>query len=220
MPSMRKRLLTKKSEEIIKKSSDSLKTATVHTVGLLKPVAKSPDESLRDLFDAVQAERVYADGKTFVDMVPCDSVAAVVRRYMKERKKPEFDLAEFVSHNFQPVKHNVPQYEPDETTTARQHVSNLWRVLERRNRRNRGSLIALPYKYITPGGRFEEQFYWDSYFIMLGLAADGRWRAVHDMMRNYTYMLRKFNMIPTANRTYFLSRSQPPFFARMVQLLA
>ena len=52
------------------------------------------------------------------------------------------------------------------------------------------------------------------------MTADGRWRAVHDMMRNYTYMLRKFNMIPTANRTYFLSRSQPPFFARMVQLLA
>jgi len=62
---MRKRLLTKKSEEIIKKSSDSLKTATVHTVGLLKPVAKSPDESLRDLFDAVQAENVFVSGRAY-----------------------------------------------------------------------------------------------------------------------------------------------------------
>ena len=73
---------------------------------------------------------------------------------------------------------------------------------------------------MTPGGRFDELFYWDTYFIMLGLAADGRWRSIEYMMRNYTYMLRKFGMIPTANRTYFLSRSQPPLFAAMVQLLA
>jgi alpha,alpha-trehalase len=72
----------------------------------------------------------------------------------------------------------------------------------------------------VPGGRFSEQFYWDSYFIMLGLAADKKWDMIEGMMKNYTYMIRKFGFIPTANRTYFLSRSQPPFFSHMVRLLA
>jgi len=55
---------------------------------------------------------------------------------------------------------------------------------------------------------------------MLGLAADGRWDIVEGMVKNAAYMIRKFGFIPTANRTYLLSRSQPPFFSRMVKLLA
>jgi alpha,alpha-trehalase len=72
----------------------------------------------------------------------------------------------------------------------------------------------------VPGGRFSEQFYWDSYFIMLGLAVDNRWDMIEGMIKNYCYMIRKFGFIPTANRTYFLSRSQPPFFSHMIRLLA
>jgi alpha,alpha-trehalase len=55
---------------------------------------------------------------------------------------------------------------------------------------------------------------------MLGLAADNEWGMIRGMMKNYSHMLLKFGMIPTANRTYFLSRSQPPFFSHMVKLLA
>jgi alpha,alpha-trehalase len=55
---------------------------------------------------------------------------------------------------------------------------------------------------------------------MLGLAADHRWKMIEGMMKNYVFMIRKFGYIPTANRTYFLSRSQPPFFSHMVRLLA
>jgi alpha,alpha-trehalase len=79
--------------------------------------------------------------------------------------------------------------------------------------------VALPHRYIVPGGRFDEQFYWDSYFIMLGLAADGEWDVIEGMLKNYAHMIRKIGFIPTANRTYFLSRSQPPFFSHMIQLL-
>ena len=100
------------------------------------------------------------------------------------------------------------------------HITALWRHLERRNRLDRGSLLALPYKYIVPGGRFNEQFYWDSYFIMLGLAANNNWVMIEGMIKNFAYMMRRFGHIPTANRTYFLSRSQPPFFSHMVRLLS
>ena len=212
--------LKQKQPELIAKSASSLKTATVKTVGLMVPPAKSPDETLRELFEAVQAERVYSDGKTFVDMVPRGSIASISRDYRVARQQPDFNLSDFVEQHFRRLPRQVADYTPAPETTARQHVTNLWPILTRRNRKNRGSLVALPYNYVTPGGRFEEQFYWDSYFIMLGLAADGDWNMIYDMMRNYSFMLRKFRRIPTANRSYFLSRSQPPFFARMVELLA
>jgi alpha,alpha-trehalase len=91
--------------------------------------------------------------------------------------------------------------------------------LERNSLKSEGSLLALPYPYITPGGRFSEQYYWDSFFIMLGLAQDDRWDMVENMIKNITYMIDRFGFIPTANRTYYLSRSQPPFFSQMIKIL-
>lgn len=207
--------------KIIDEGADKVKTAVVQTTGPYMRPAKSPDESLSELFDAVQDYQVYPDGKTFVDMIPKQKSKAIVKEYMEAKARPGFDLNTFVNqhfYEFRPKPEYV--YRPSDTTTTREHIANLWPVLERRNRRDRGSLIALPHEYAVPGGRFDEQFYWDSYFIMLGLVADGRWKMVDNMVRNCAYMHRKFGMIPTANRTYFLSRSQPPFLPYMVKLLA
>lgn len=205
---------------LTKDTKENAKAAAVQTVELVRPTPSSPDETLSELFDEVQTQQIYGDGKAFVDMTPTKPARTIMARYRRQRRQPGFDLATFVGQHFSTTVYPTSSYQPTDTTTARQHVSQLWRQLERRNRKNRGSLLALPYPYMTPGGRFDELFYWDTYFIMLGLAADGRWRSIEHMMRNYTYMLRKFGMIPTANRTYFLSRSQPPLFAAMVQLLA
>ncbi len=71
-----------------------------------------------------------------------------------------------------------------------------------------------------PGGIFDEQYYWDSYFIMLGLRETGDYERIEDMVQNVASMLKTYRFVPTANRSYFLSRSQPPFFAAMVKLLA
>lgn len=215
------RRIFRKKPKIVAKSTDKVKTAVVQTAGSIAPTSKSPDESMGTLFDDVQRKQIYADGKTFVDMIPRKRAKALAKEYIVQKSDPDFDLNEFVNrhfYEFRPTKHI--EYAPSETTTAREHVANLWPVLRRRNRKNRGSLVAVPHEYIVPGGRFSEQFYWDSYFVMLGLAADGEWSTIAGMMRNYAYMVRKFGLIPTANRTYFLSRSQPPFFAQMVELLA
>jgi alpha,alpha-trehalase len=217
---MLRRIFSKKPK-LVEKSSDKVKTAVVHATGPITRTNKSPDESMGGFFDDVQRQRVYPDGKTFVDMVPRKRTKALAKEYQVRSGDPNFSLHEFVDqhfYEFHPHKHH--SYTPDEHTSTREHITNLWPLLKRRNRKNRGSLVALPYEYVVPGGRFSEQFYWDSYFIMLGLAADNEWSLVQGMMRNYAYMLRKFGLIPTANRTYFLSRSQPPFFALMVKLLA
>lgn len=199
---------------------DRIKSKLVATTGALIRVQKSPDEGLGELFADVQKNSVYSDGKTFVDLVPRRRMRQIQQEYLLEKKDPNFNLHEFVNRHFYEFGGDKPAYKTDQHATASEHIRELWHVLERRNRRDRGSLVALPYPYIVPGGRFSEQFYWDSYFIMLGLEVDDRWDMVEGMMRNYAYMIRKFGFIPTANRTYFLSRSQPPFFSQMVKLLA
>lgn len=206
---------------ISKAATNKLKSSLVASTGALLPAGKSPDEALGMLFHDVQRTQVYNDGKTFPDLVPRRRMKAIQQEYMLEKQDPAFDLRDFVSRHFYEFNHSDGTvYKTNEAMSVREHIAELWHVLERKNRRDRGSLIALPHAYIVPGGRFSEQFYWDSYFIMLGLAVDGRWDMVEGMVKNYAYMIRKFGFIPTANRTYFLSRSQPPFFAQMVKLLA
>ncbi len=203
-----------------KNASHKLKTALVKTTGRLLSPSKSPDEAFGEFFHEVQQTQVYSDGKTFVDLIPKRRANQIIKEYKLAKKDPNFDLRDFVSrHFYEFMPDREPEYFYSPNVSPREHVRGLWSELERRNRKDRGSLIALPHEYVVPGGRFSEQFYWDSYFIMLGLAADERWDLIHGMLQNYQYMIRKFGFIPTANRTYFLSRSQPPFFSHMVKLL-
>lgn len=201
---------------------DKLKTQLVKTAGVLFRTSKSPDEGLGELFEAVQQNRIYQDGKTFTDLIPRGRMKEIQREYLLSKQDPNFDLQEFVNRHFYEFAPHASreEYHTNNEHTVSEHINELWGVLERRNRLTRGSLLALPYPYIVPGGRFGEQFYWDSYFIMLGLEADGRIDMIEGMVKNSAFMIRKFGYIPTANRSYFLSRSQPPMFTGMVRLLA
>lgn len=201
-------------------NTDVIKSSIISATGGLLPVAKGPDITLGDLFSDVQHQSLYADGKTFADLVPRGRVKQLQKEYQLAKSTPGFKLGEFVARHFYELEERTNDYHTNPKSSPTKHIKDLWHVLARNNRRNRGSLVALPYPYIVPGGRFDEQFYWDGYFIMLGLAADGKWHMIESMVKNYAYMLRKFGFIPTANRTYFLSRSQPPFFSHMVRLLA
>jgi alpha,alpha-trehalase len=209
-----------KQNELVAKSANTVKTAVVQTAGALMPVSESPEEALKALFEEVQQRQVYPDGKTFADMIPRQRIRRLLRTYEAEQSLPDFDLHAFVDRHFYEFLPGGHEVHIQNNVSTREHVRNLWPQLQRRNRRDRGSLVAVPHEYVVPGGRFSEQFYWDSYFIMLGLAADEHWDIIEGMMKNYMFMIFKFGRIPTANRTYFLTRSQPPFFAHMVRLLA
>lgn len=204
-------------------NTDTLKTSLVSATGTLLKTRpnKGFDERLGELLLDVQQSRVYGDGKTFVDLVPAKRLRSIREEYTLLKKDPNFNINDFVSRHFYDATEGVYQqgYESKPEHTPEQHIEELWKVLERRNRVTRGSLQALPHKYVVPGGRFNEQFYWDSYFIMLGLATSGHWKIIDGMMKNYVYQIRKYGYIPTANRSYLLSRSQPPFFSHMVRLL-
>jgi len=101
------------------------------------------------------------------------------------------------------------------------HIKSLWEVLKRpANDSISGTLIPLPNDYIVPGGRFREVYYWDSYFTMLGLQIDGENEVIRNMVENFAFLIDELGFIPNGNRTYYLGRSQPPFFSLMVDILA
>ena len=206
-----------------KQNIELLKSSIVIATGILPKSKKGPDELFGEMFGDVQTQQIYPDGKTFVDLVPKKRIRLINEEYKLLKDDPNFDLHEFIARRFVDLAQTVHKKEPfavDPHESIEKHIFRLWEYLERQNRVDRGSLIALPHKYIVPGGRFNEQFYWDSYFIMEGLAAQGEWKKAEDILKNAAYMIRKYGYVPTANRTYFLSRSQPPFFVMMVKLIA
>ena len=97
-----------------------------------------------------------------------------------------------------------------------------WQALERKPDEIEpwSSLLPLDRPYVVPGGRFREIYYWDSYFVMLGLLRDGRIDLARDTLDNFASLIDRYGHIPNGNRSYYLSRSQPPFFSLMVELIA
>jgi len=81
---------------------------------------------------------------------------------------------------------------------------------------NPQGLLYLPHQYVVPGGRFNEMYGWDSYFIVRGLLRDGRVDMAKNMVENFLFEIEHYGTILNANRSYYLSRSQPPFLTSMI----
>ena len=195
-----------------------------HIIGRLDTVtprttAKSPDELLGELFQDVQAQRVYRDGITFVDLVPAVRLKKLLDLYEIRRQTPGFNLHAFVDQHFHQYLIQTPTYHTDPNHTIEEHINELWDLLTRETLDSKSALLPVPYPYIVPGGRFRALYYWDTYFTMLGLAAAGKWDLIEGIMKDYVYLIRKFGYIPNASTTYQASRSQAPYFAMMVDLV-
>ncbi len=181
-----------------------------------------PDELYGALFDAVQSRRLFDDSKTFVDATPKRPVGEILERFSRLRSANDDAVRAFVEKNFQLPDGGDTAASVTTVPGVRDRIDELWRILSRAADRvdKNSSLIALPRPYIVPGGRFREIYYWDSYFTMLGLAESGRFDAIEDMVDNFAWLIDQIGFIPNGNRTYFCTRSQPPFFSLMVELLA
>ena len=197
-------------------------TPAVSSTPLDQATVYEPSRALGPLFHDVQLSNLFPDSKTFVDARPLQPAGEIVARYAAERTTPGFALRAFVDRYFEMPRSAGADFRSDTTHTMEQHARALWPALTRTpdSTDARSSLIPLPYPYVVPGGRFREVYYWDSYFTMLGLIASGRADLVKTMLDNFAYLVRTVGHIPNANRTYYLSRSQPPYFAAMVGLYA
>ncbi len=186
------------------------------------PAPSSPDQLFPALFSAVQSASLFADSKLFADAVPTEAPARILVRYRVLRPKDKAQLKSFVETYFRlPAPAEAPASPPVRVPIVA-HIDALWDELTRKTTEVApyDSLLPLPQPYVVPGGRFREIYYWDSYFTMLGLEQSGRQDLVRAMIEDFAFFIDTYGHIPNGARTYYLSRSQPPFFFAMVALLS
>lgn len=181
-----------------------------------------PEDVYGPMFGEIQMMRLFPDSKTFADATAKEDVDKIILQFRKRKNDADFDAKAFVEEFWDIPQPFTSGFETDTTKNLTEHINSLWPVLTRSgDKAVKGStLIPLPKPYIVPGGRFREIYYWDSYFTMLGLKESGRDDMIKNMLDNFVYLIDEIGHIPNGNRTYFISRSQPPFFAQMVDLYA
>lgn len=179
-----------------------------------------PQDLYGQLFYDVQTRTdLFPDSKTFVDCVPKFPASTILSNYSAlEGKEDTETMMSFLQQHFE-----IPGYQEEEAIeqadNPSDHIRNLWSKLERpADPIKTGTLIPLKNAYIVPGGRFREVYYWDSYFTMLGLEVDGKTELIGNIVDNFSDLIDSIGFIPNGNRTYYNSRSQPPFYALMVDL--
>jgi alpha,alpha-trehalase len=183
---------------------------------------KSPDIIFEDLFEDLHLSGQWKDGKLISDAIPRRKPAEILDDYHDQCDAPDFDIGQFFEANFSFDDSPTSNYKSDTDLPIEEHIEKLWEVLRHESLEpvEGGSALPLPFPYIVPGGRFKEIYYWDSYFTMLGLKQSSHHDLIRGMLQNFAYMIERYGFIPNGNRSYFLSRSQPPFFSLMVRLLA
>ncbi len=101
----------------------------------------------------------------------------------------------------------------------KQFVSENFDACVHTNTEDNGTLIGMPYPYTVPcvSGKFQEMYYWDTYFTNVGLILCGKAEQAKNNIDNMLYMVNRFGFMPNGNRTYYLKSSQPPFLSIMVK---
>lgn len=190
-------------------------------VGTVASAPQPPDQAMPALFAAVQRARLFEDQKLFADAVPLRAPAMLEAEYLAQRGDDRFELPGFVETRFR-LPRAVQATDVPRNLPLREHIDALWPLLTRRSPQPapHDSLLPLPRPYVVPGGRFREVYYWDSWFTMLGLVDSGETTLARDMLANFAHLIDTYGHVPNGNRSYYLSRSQPPFFSHMVELLA
>lgn len=98
------------------------------------------------------------------------------------------------------------------------YIEHLWpKLIKKTPTFTHSSLIPLPYPVIIPGGRFQESYYWDSYFGIQGLLRTGRCDLAAMQIENFLFMINTYGLVPNGMRNYYLSRSQPPLLSAMIR---
>ncbi len=202
----------------------SLFFITIVFIACKKEQSVVSDISLYDseLFKDIQLQVIFKDSKTFVDLVPKEAIATLETKYLSLKEETDFDLAEFVSQNFEDRSMKALEFKTDTTKTMYEHINTMWDKLTRGPDAvvPYSSRIALPYKYVVPGGRFQEIYYWDSYFTLEGLLVAQKDDLAIAMVNNFSFLIDSIGFIPNGTRDYYRTRSQPPFYAQMVDAVS
>ncbi|CAJ0604764.1 unnamed protein product [Cylicocyclus nassatus] len=196
------------------------------------------------LLQAVMAVKLHDDSKTFVDrpMKPGRNGPDLLAQFEKQFPQPvsqlqRDDVKAFVDANFDEEGHELKScnlsdwtsnpkmfklIKDDNLRTFALQLNDIWKELcreikpEVKEYPERYSLIYVPHRFVVPGGRFREFYYWDAYWIVKGLLLSGMHDTAKEMILNFAHMINTYGFVPNGGRIYYLRRSQPPLFTPMV----
>ncbi|KAI0088616.1 glycoside hydrolase [Irpex rosettiformis] len=197
------------------------------------------------LLQTVNLAQPYTDPKTFVDKPTAKSSQQVLSDFqsLNGSNVTEGDIVNFVDNDFkgEGLELEAIQLQEFKTNPAflnnvtdpilkawSQTVHGYWTQLIRStnettlchggdgNNTCESTLIPLNHTFVVPGGRFREQYYWDSYWILRGLLKSELFSTANDTLQNFMDELDRFGFIPNGGRIYYLNRSQPPLFIQML----
>ena len=176
-------------------------------------------QNLKALFVDLHCSGLWHDEKVISDSILLAPADDILRAYEAEKQRGTVDLRRFYDRYFVPVGAPDSGYRTNPAHGPKDHIAALWSQLAKPadNPSERSTRFPLPQPYVVVGGRFQEAYYWDSYFTQLGLLKSGRFGLVRHMLDNFAHAIATVGHIPNGFRSYFLTRSQPPFFAQMVQ---
>jgi len=180
----------------------------------------SPDARYGFLFLEVQKKEVFKDSKTFADCIPKRTTVDIVAAFEEERSQPGFDLKAFVDANFEKPIYINQKISIDSNRTVFQYIQSQLPALQREvDLSSTSSLLGMTKPYLASATNMDETYYWNSYFTMLGLKQLGDQKMMANMVENCTQLMGVNGQVPSSNRSYSTSRSHPPHFALMVNLL-
>ncbi|KAL4066430.1 glycoside hydrolase family 37 protein [Scleroderma yunnanense] len=196
------------------------------------------------LLQTVNIAQIFSDPKTFVDKPTSKSAQQVLSDFSAFNLSTitEGDIVNFVDNDFsgegleleaaELSNFNVnPAFLNNVTDPLlrafAQIVHGYWTQLARTTNQSalcddypggqcEGTFIPLNHTFIVPGGRFREQYYWDSYWIIQGSIKSELYSTINATLQNFMDELDDFGFIPNGGRTYYLDRSQPPLFTHMI----
>lgn len=159
--------------------------------------------------------------KRFADSVPRDAPERILALYRSEALSAAEQLREFVERWFEfPAEAGRREFDTPGVGSLEEHVRRVWPRLVRHTYLSApySSLLPLPRPYLVPGGIFRETYYWDTYFSILGLDKESE-SLRKDCVDNLAHLIDRFGFVPNGNRSYYLTRSQPPLFFKAVESL-
>ncbi|KAI4456204.1 trehalase [Holotrichia oblita] len=208
----------------------------------ISPTCDSEIYCQGDLLRTVQMSQIFNDSKTFVDMSlkrPPAAVLNIFKDLMKntDNTPTQNQLKNFISDNFESgtelERWIPPDFNPKPAFLSKiidprvaefaQRIVMIWQDLGRKVKEEvfqnpeLHSLIPIPNGLIIPGGRFNEYYYWDYYWILEGLIVCEMFDTVRGIIDNFFTIVKKYNFIPNGGRVYYSQRSQPPMLTFMAK---
>lgn len=167
---------------------------------------------------------IFRDSKTFVDMPLKTDVYNMPVKFNNEKDLRLFfepansDMKAFFHDDYTNANINVdPTHEKWANDILDIYISNTKKTNVSKYQAHRHSLINLPFSFVSTSGRFQEIYYWDSYWIILGLLSVGCFEIAKDIVMNLLYLCKTYGFVPNGGRKYYTNRSQPPLLSKMIR---